>query len=626
MNKIINILSIFLTLLTSACSSTSENGNDSELPKWARNKPGIQRVVALDGSVFYHKYHSDDISVGGLNYSADVLFDEDGDKLTEPEVDLIPISKKIAIGCTPKENKFNRCRFWDLTSSSPKGTETNIENFRYEMIGSSSPDEVKTITSVRLLEKAGSEDGNIIYNLRLINSDLSNKATIESIVEFKDNEKFIKVKYANGGYENFDYKLNSLTAGATNYEMVNGKAVIALANTDKHYLYYNTKLKKTEPLPENVIGYRPIFNSDKYFSAVIKTANGLRYKADLPTGNGSSQICKDIQLQTHYNVGPKFDAIICLNEMSEWISLEVQDNKTGTISTPVATPNKDYRQLLTALNDSVQADYYNQRAASQEADCMKLTPFYREDCFIKAGSYATIRYLINNPKPETATMIHALSKFYVPPPEKKIIAEKLISTVKTKNDLSSPTIAYVLQNIDLSPSDRKLLGEKWLRTHNDEIEQAKNELRKCIKTANSWAFMKERSCARQLGGEEWYEWLENDFNASSKDFVEAIDEAKKIGRDTTKLQKTYEQVKRSEATTAYYAEKDRREREEKAAFGNIYTVMKNVRENQAAYCLQNPSVCSNNVNKMMESYNLIRWQQSLKSGGPTWEQLNSPGR
>ena len=623
MNKLILLLSTVFFLLTSACSSTSENDNGSQLPKWALSKRGVQRVVALDGSVFYQKYHSDDISIGGLNYSADVLYDKDGDILTEPEVDLIPISKKIAIGCTPTENKFNRCRLWDLTSSSPNGKDTNIETFRYEKKGSSAPGETKTITAVRLLEKAGSKDGNIVYQLRLINSDLSNKAIVDSILEHSDNEKFIKVKYANGAYENFDYKLNSLSAGATNYEMVNGKAVIALANTDKHYLYYNTQLKKPEPLPENVIGYRPIFNSDKHFAAVIKTANGIRYKADLPSGNGSSQICKDIQLQSHYYMGPKFDAIICLNEMSEWISLEVQDRKTGTISTPVAAPNKDYRQLVTALDDSAQSDFYKQRAALQEAECMKLSEFYRDDCFIKAGSYATISYLVKNPSPKPATIIHALSKFYVPPPEQKILAQKLTESVKSTDKISASMVAYVLQNIYLSSSDKKTLEEKWLRINNREIEQAKNELRNCIKTANSWASMKERSCARQLGGEEWFVWLEKDLNASSKDFVEAIAEAKKIGRDTTKLQSTYEYVKRSEATSAYYAEKERREKEEKAAFGNIYTIMKQVKENAAAMCLG----CNTEMlNKIINSSKEISWQQSIRNGGPTWQQLNSYGK
>lgn len=623
-----NFLYAILTIAILTACSTSENSANSDKPKWAANIPRLQKIIALDGSQFYIRYRQSEMKVDGLNWSLDVLYNSDGDQLTGGDRWLVPINKKLALGCIPHEDNFNRCRFWDLSSSKPKAVENNIDSFSFEKSGTFNHDDTLKITLVRILEKTNVADGKRIYSLRVINPDLTDKVKIENIVSYKDfdDDKMIKVQYLDGRFENFDYSLKSLS-GTTEYEIVNGRPVQQIVGADKLYAYYDPQLKKSLPLPPNVLGYQPIFNSNKYFTAAVKTPNGIRYRAELTSGKGADLLCQDIQQQTHFEMGPQFFVIICKNENSEWVSIEVED-KNGAISYhPEVPPNKDYRQLINKINESRNNAQSELFLARKEAECMQLTGLSRDRCMINAGSYMAVRYLIKNPSPDADTIIEVLSKLYVPDDKKAILSEKLVKAVKEKNNSGTYVLGYVLRNINLNEADKKTLSEKWNKAHIAEVEFAKAQLRNCIKTANTWASIKERACARQLGGEDWYVWLESDGNASSKDFVEAIAEAKKIGRDTTKLQKQYEHVKRSEETAAYYADKARREEEEKRAFGNIYTIMKNVRENYATICAQNPSSCAaGSSSPAMDSYKQIMWEQSVKKGGPTWDQINSGGR
>ena len=145
-----------------------------------------------------------------------------------------------------------------------------------------------------------------------------------------------------------------------------------------------------------------------------------------------------------------------------------------------------------------------------------------------------------------------------------------------------------------------------------EVDEVKSSLRQCMKANSTWKSIKERNCARQLGGEEWLTWLEKDLNASSNDFELAITTAKKAGRDTSKLEKMHNFVKNEEATAAYYADKYKREQEEKAAFGNISKIMEQVRNGYTALCAQLPQNCSPENFKSNQTWKGLTFDQKQK--------------
>lgn len=605
-------LFLILTLFLVSCTSTYVNKDGYERPNWTKSKStNLHIVVALDGSRFYSETKSSFYKIGGFDYSAEILYSENGAQLNEPEVKLVPINKKIALGCTPTEGKFYKCNLWDLTKSSPSATAApHIAGF-HVISSRPSTSDTKTITSVRVLEFAGTNNGQQLFNLKLINSEMAEVAKVEAITGYTDKDKFLEVEFANATKTTVPYEFKSASIDAAKFQVINGRAVKSVVNSENLYQFIDEKTGALLPLPVGVIGYEPMENSTTLFATAIMTANGIRYKYE-SKNSPNSLICRHIRSRTYFNIGAKAEVVLCKTESSQWTAIEIQNLQTSAIS-PITTPPTEKEDDAVKLAGNA---FENKKSedfqTEQSAKCMQVYIGERDKCFLSAGDSALSDYLLKQEKPNIDTMATAIQTKYFPDSTKKSLEQKYLAMVLNNSNVSSYHLTVAIKNPNLTAADKNTLQIKWATAYTGEVQAAKEALRKCIKTANTWKSIRERGCARELGGEEWFAWLEKDHNAPSKDFEAAIAAAKKNGRSTAKLEETYKFVKRSESDDAYYAEKDRREREEKAAFGNLSKIFEQARNGFTALCAQLPQNCNAENFKTNSTWRPLSFEQKRR--------------
>lgn len=423
-------------------------------------------------------------------------------------------------------------------------------------------------------------------------------------------------------------QVNSTPAKSKNYYTINGKAVRLLPNTvagaDRLFQFFNVEKNEVIPFPKDVVGYQQMDNSETRFNAAVNTAKGYRFKYESEVSDYPP--CLQVRERFYSEIGPmtRIELILCKNEDSRWVPLEMRNTKTGNnlaVNTlPASETEEAAIKVAGAFYEKKKLDGYT---ADSSSKCMSLYIGERDACFLNVAGDPLFNYLLSQENPNVDTLSTTIATKSIPASTKKLLEKKLLSLSMKSSNSSSKVLGVALQNPNLTEAERKTLHLKWLSAQVDEIEAARNELRKCVKTANTWASIRERACAKQLGGEEWLTWLEKDSNAPSADLAQAIADSKKIGRSTTKLEENYKHVLRSEADKAYYADKYKREQQEKEAFGNISKIMQQVRDNYSTYCAQNPQTCQDNSARYIENYHNIMWQQGLKTGGPSWDQIRS---
>lgn len=131
---------------------------------------------------------------------------------------------------------------------------------------------------------------------------------------------------------------------------------------------------------------------------------------------------------------------------------------------------------------------------------------------------------------------------------------------------------------------------------------SRQQLMDCVSQTRTTLPITARACAKRVGGEFWYAYLESDLAAGSMDIQPAIEDARvknnqawvtRLSLALDRANKTAEQNWKK-AAASYMADQQKKQ-EEAGIFGQINAGLKQLRESTEAsnsYCLGNPASCA----------------------------------
>ncbi len=346
-----------------------------------------------------------------------------------------------------------------------------------------------------------------------------------------------------------------LTAGgafAAEPKKVNGLLVVPTAD-GKRYQFYDASKKAAYKLPPSALGQEV---RGKLF-VTAWNAGGGRVTYSAPHYNEVANpgwIYGSVDMDYAPLHDAKHNAVVWKDAEGLWRLLEVRVGNPGAgweVLKPEVAPSRSSATVVAATIAALKGA----APVADKSPCANLGTTNTALCFKRLGGRAWVEFLLSTDQV---------------PSEDYLAASKTVS---------------------MSDAENAALRERWEKRLKTEAESQRSLLRDCVRTSSTWASIKERNCARELGGEDWYAWLEKDLNASSADLEGAIQEAKAIGRDTARLTHVYNFVKRSEEDKAYYQNKADEEAKAKAAFGNFSLILRQMKEAQQAWCMQAPDNC-----------------------------------